>query len=205
MSENSTEKNEIEIAVKLDDREEYALQIWRGTEQPPIAPLTQARFFRLFLNGKSTHEIHRLNPQFSLGQVVHARIQGKWDLRAEQHLDELLNGVKARVQQVTLESIDFVADLISAANKLYGERIKRYLQTEDPNDLGDLQIKNLDGYRKAVELLQKLTGQDKPSQKGEITVLHKADESMQKGNVMQSADEAAKILELLVQASKIKD
>jgi hypothetical protein len=205
MSVENTKKNEIELAVKLDEREEQALVKWQHSQHPAIAPETQARLFRLYLNGKSTHEIHRLNQQFSLGQIVNAKIQGKWDERVEQHVDELLNGVKARVQQVTLESIDFVADLISAANKLYGERIKRYLQTENPEDLGDLQISSLDGYRKAIELLQKLTGQDK-QQKGEVTVLHKADESMQQVSekVLHSSDEAARVLELLVAASKVK-
>lgn len=202
MSETNTDENAIEKSnVNLDDREQYALTRWQNSNHPPLAPETQARLFKLFLNGKSTHEIHRLNSQFSLGQIVHARIKGEWDRRAEQHLDELLNGVKARVQQVTLESITFVADLLAAANQMHGEAIKKYLQSGNPDDLGALQIQTLDGYRKAVELLQKLTGQDK-QQKGEMTVVHKADESMQnvgKPN-MSSAEEAARILELLVKA-----
>jgi hypothetical protein len=202
---SDTEKTEIEKTVNLDDREQYALTKWQAGTHPALAPDTQAKLFRLFLNGKSTHEIHRINPQFSLGQVVHARIKGKWDERYEQHMDELLNGVKARVQQVTLESIEFVSDLIAAANKKFGERIKKYLQTENPDDLGDLQITSLDGYRKAVELLHKLTGQDKAQGKSELTVVHKADESMQKPGIVQSSDEAAKILELLVAASKVKE
>jgi|SRR6185312_8440515 len=205
MSETNTENSAIEIAAKLDEREQYALTKWQNSNHPPLAPDTQAKLFRLYLNGKTTHQIHQMNPQFSLGQIVQAKVKGKWDERAELHLDELLNGVKARVQQVTLESIHFVADMISAANKMHGEAIKKYLQTEDPADLGDLKITTLDGYRKAVELLQKLTGQDKPNNKGELVVTHKADESMKNtANVMQSADEAAEILRLLVQASSIK-
>lgn len=207
MSENSTENNEIEKQNNLDDRERYAFSKWQKSNHPALAPDTQAKLFRLFLNGKSTHEIHRLNPNFSLGQVVDARIKGKWDEKYQQHIDELLNGVKARVQQVTLESIEFVADIISAANQRFGDQIKKYLQSGNPADLGDLQITSLDGYRKAIELLQKLTGLDKQPVKGEMTVLHKADESMQgtKPNIVQSAEEAAEILKLLLAASKVEN
>src|SRR6185436_3133870 len=196
---------ELEVTYsQLDERERYALKKWQSSDHPPLSHELNAKLFRLFLNGKTTHEIHRLNSQYSLGQIVNARIKGEWDRRYQEHLDELLTGVKLRVQQVTLETIDFFADLISAANQMHGDAIKRYLQTKDPKDLGGIQITNLAGYKTAIELLQKLTGQDKQNKVGgELTVIHEAGESMKAVETkLPTAEEAAEVLKLLAAVSK---
>lgn len=191
---------------QLDERERQALAKWKLSTHPALSPDLNAKLFRLFLNGKSTHEIHRINSQYSLGQIVDARIKGEWDRRSQEHLDELLTGVKLRVQQVTLETIDFFADLIAAANTMHGDAIKKYLQTRNPDDLGKLRIDSLDGYKKAIELFQKLTGQDKQSNVGgTLTVMHKVDESMKsKGGNVPTPEEAAEVLKLLAAAATRK-
>lgn len=111
-----------------------------------------------------------------------------------EHLDNLLTNTTDRYKQVTLESVNFVADLISATNKQNSEKINRYFQTGDPEDLGSLQILSLKGYKEAVELFQKLTGTDKIQKVGgEITVNHKATP-----NTLPTSEEAADILKQLL-------
>lgn len=198
MQEERHEALERAVAL-LDDREISAFRRWQNSNQPALAPDTQAKLFALYLNGKTTEDIRRLNPQFSLGQIVHARVNGNWDELRQRHVEELLLGVKSRVQQITLESVNFVADLLAAANKVHGDKISRYLQTGNEKELGDLQISSLQGYKQAVELLQKLTGQDKQQKVGgEITIMHKADESMASVGKAPSSEEAADILKLLL-------
>jgi hypothetical protein len=65
-----------------------------------------------------------------------------------------------------MESVMFSADLLASANKMFGDKLKKYIQTGDERELGTLKIDSLKQYRDAVELLLKLTGQDK---KVEIT------------------------------------
>src|ERR1700761_7167089 len=103
---------------KLDEKELAALRYFQRSKQPSLSADTQAKLFRLYLNGKTTSEIHRLNPQFSLGQVVQAKIKGEWDRRYNEHIDELLKTTQQRVMQVTMESIQFISDVISAANTM---------------------------------------------------------------------------------------
>ena len=202
MSEENTELSVPEN--KLEEKERYALHRFRSSVQPPLAPDTQAKLFKLFLNGKTTSEIQRLNPQFSFGQVVNARIQGEWDRRYEDHVNELLDNTASRVRQVTLESINFVCDLLSVTHQMHGDCIKKFLQTGNPDDLGGLQINSLQGYKQVVELLQKLTGQDKQQNVNVSgTVMHKADASDGK-NTQPTSEEAADILKLLASASTLK-
>lgn len=138
----------------------------------PIAPVTSAKFFELYLTGKSCEDIHRLNPGFDLGQVVDAAVEGRWEDRRREHLDRLMDKARERVLQVQCESVEFVSDLLSAAHRLHGDKLKRFLQTGDPKELGDLQVGSLEQYRKAADVLLKLTGQDKQRVGGEVLHRH---------------------------------
>lgn len=145
----------------LTPRELHAYNVWRGTERAPLAPSLNAKLFNLFLQGKTCEEIRRLNEALTLGDIVAARLAGKWDERRDEHLDRLLNETSLRVQQVTMETADFVCDLLAAANKEHGDRLRRYIQTGDPKELGDFKIDSLQGLGKAIEMLQALTGQSR--------------------------------------------
>lgn len=155
----------------LEPREKAAFEHFQKSKAPPLAADTQAKLFSLFLNGRTTEEIRQLNPQFSLGQIVHARLVGEWDRRLTEHLDSLLQRTSMRFQQVQLESINFVSDWISAANKQHGEKIAKYLQTGDAVHLQGIEISSLNQYKTAIELLQTLTGQSRTTKSTkEITV-----------------------------------
>jgi hypothetical protein len=142
-----------------EERKAYKLYIQKG--DPPLAPGVQAQLYMLYLNGSSCEEIVKLNPNFTLGMVARAKVEGLWDDRRDTHLQNLFENVRERVQQVQMESVMFSADLLSSANKMFGDKLKRYIQTGDERELGTLRIDSLKQYRDAVELLLKLTGQDK--------------------------------------------
>jgi hypothetical protein len=174
--------------------------VWRGTEKPPLAPSLNAKLFQLFLQGKGTEEIRRLNPQLGLGEIVAARIEGRWDERREEHLDALLSNTSLRVQQVTLETADFVCDILAVANREHGDRLRRYLQSGDETELGDFRVTTLAGFKTAIEMLQKLTGQDRQtSSKISVVgeVVHRPDSILSVARPPTSA-EATSALKLLL-------
>jgi hypothetical protein len=142
-----------------EERKAYKLYVQKG--DPPLSPTVQMQLFELFLNGSTCEEIIQLNPNFSLGMIVRARVEGLWDERRAKHIDHLFEHVRERVQQVQMESVMFTSDLLAGANKMFGDKLKKYLQTGDERELGGLRIDTLKQYRDAVDLLMKLTGQDK--------------------------------------------
>ncbi len=194
---SSESENEIVVAnplAFLNEREAHAYRVWQGISKPALAPSLNAQLFNLFLQGKTCEEIRRLNQALQLGEIVAARIQGKWDERREEHLDRLLKAATERAQQTTLETADFVCDILAAANREHGDRLRRYLQNGDEAELGDLRITSLHSLKQTVEILQKLTGQDKQTKvtvAGEI--LHSASEKKQT-----TPEQASKILKLLI-------
>jgi hypothetical protein len=164
-----------EVQRALDNLSDRELEAYERYKGPPLAPSVQAQLYELFLNGYDADAIQKLNPNFNLGMIVRARVDGLWDERKAAHVTGLLDGVRERVQTIQMESVHFMANLLAAAHKLHGDKLKRYLQTGDESVLGDISIKSLDGYRKAAELLLKLTGQDqKQTQvvKGEVKHTH---------------------------------
>ena len=142
-----------------EERKAFKLYVQKG--DPPLAVGVQAQLYALYLNGSSCEDIVKLNPNFSLGMIVRAKIEGLWDDRRDTHLQTLFESVRERVQQVQMESVMFSADLLASANKMFGDKLKKYIQTGDERELGTLKIDSLKQYRDAVELLLKLTGQDK--------------------------------------------
>lgn len=149
------------IDALLNERERRAYKSWRESGQAQLAPSLNAKLFDLFLRGHNCEEIARLNhPHIKIGQVVAARVEGDWDRRRKEHLDGLLASTSQRVQQATMETAEFVCDLLAVANREHGDRLRRYLQTGDPKELGDFKITSLFGLKQAIEVLQKLTGQE---------------------------------------------
>jgi hypothetical protein len=202
--ERSSPSNRDEAIEKakelLTQREREAYAYFCNSKQAPLAPSLNAKLFQLFLNGKTTSEIHRLNPALSLGQIVGARIEGRWDERRIEHLDQLLDQTSLRVQQVTLETADFVCDLFAVANREHGDRLRRYIQSGDEKELGDFRITSLSTFKTAVEILQKLTGQERQSQQKIVhsgIVTHASDPILSVGRPPAAA-EAASALKLLL-------
>jgi uncharacterized protein YfaQ (DUF2300 family) len=112
----------------------------------------------------------------------------------------LLEGVRERVSNTQVEAIGFACDLMAGFHKLQGDKLKKYIQTGDPAELGELSTMNIKTYVTAVELLLKLTGQDKQGSDKKITgeIVHKHEvEQVVNTKTGLSQKQAAKILEII--------
>lgn len=125
------------------------------------APSLEAQFFQLFLEGYTSAEIQRLNPQYPLGMILHAQVRYEWDRKKEEYAVQLQQRIMEKLMKTQLESVNFVSDLLAASHKRYGEKVKRYIQTGDEKLLDGIEIASLMSYGKAIDTLYKLTGQDK--------------------------------------------
>lgn len=198
-----------EIAVKeptaeLSVQEKFAYDYFvknRGKTlgTMPLSPSTQAQLFELFLNGVPFNEIRRMNPSYSLGQIIAAAVDNNWFAQRESHMSTLLNTVKDRVGQISLESVDFLSNLLSAAHKKHGDSLKRYLQTGNESELSGIALESLRSYREALELLMRLTGQDIKRVKGTVEHEHRHEltgaADLLSG--LSDPDKAARMLEIL--------
>jgi hypothetical protein len=195
----------------LLDKDEYLMlkkYIDSGGKQ--LASDTIASFFNLYLNGSDIKEIHRLNKAFPIESIYWAFVKFDWPKQKDAYIAEMQNTVKDRLVKANLETVGFLTDLLAAANRRHGDKIKKYLQTGNEKDLGDsLGIESIHGLLKVVEGLQKITGQDR-------TQILKREDTLNlnvntgKGGSPQDVtplepEDAAKILQIVSESKKRKD
>lgn len=127
-----------------------------------LAPETAAKFFGLYLTGNNCGEIHRLNKAFTYESILWSRIKYDWDRVKDEAAQDLMQAVREKVIRAQLETTAFMADLLVAASKKHGDKVKKFIQTGVEEDLGDaLNVDSLHSLLKIAEGLQKITGQDK--------------------------------------------
>jgi hypothetical protein len=198
-----TREEKIKAALaRLNQRELHAYNVWQGGNQNALAPSLNAKLFNLYLQGKSAEEIRRMNQAISLGQIVAAKVEGEWDERRDEHLDALIRETSRRSAQASMETIDFVCDLLAVANREHGDALRRYLQSGDAKELGDFKIDSIFNLKQTIEILQKLTGADKVTKStvtvgGEITQRTETI-SPTASTGKPTSEDAAKVLQLLV-------
>lgn len=143
----------------LTPQERGALTAFRVSGQAPVSPATAERFYLLFLRGLDPEGIRQLVPSYSLGQIVNARVQGKWDQKRAEYDESLVSTSAEAVTRARLEVCAFLGDALAATVAHGRERYRKYLVTGDEKELGDFKLGNLKGIKDALELLLKATGQ----------------------------------------------
>jgi hypothetical protein len=163
MSPSDAPETALTIALKgLDQREMDAYRYVLKTRAVEIAEETAERMYQVFLQGKTCEDIRKINPGYGLGQIVACRIKYGWDARAAQYRTTLTTAVPDRAIQTSLETVDFVANLLTVNRMRMEEAMARYMISRNEDDLkGVIQAKNAKELKELVELLMKMTGQDK--------------------------------------------
>lgn len=184
------------IALKgLDQREMDAYRYVLKAKAVEIAEETAERMYQVFLQGKTCEDIRKINKGYSLGQIVSCRIKYGWDVRVAQYKAALQVGVPDRAMQTSLETVDLLSKLLAVNRMQMEEAIDKYMLSRNPDDLkGVILAKSPKELKELVELLMKMTGQDKKRIEfsGKVTV----DQTGRTPNSMTSseADEIAKDL-----------
>ncbi len=150
--------------VDLSEVEKESYKEWKKEKVPPLPLAASLKGYELFLNSYSCDDIARISG-CPLGQVVDARLRYSWDQTRDEQLKALYAKIEERVLVTKSQALAHVTDLLAAAHKFQGEKIKKYLYEDDPNALGDLRIATVKDYREIVNLLVALTS---PQQGGKI-------------------------------------
>lgn len=161
MSEKSALQVQRESAVEqlsVDERTLY--NEFKESGKPGLAPALAASLFERYLIGDTIYNIQKENPAFSLGSIVAAKVSGLWDEQRDRYVMELQGKAMSKLLVAQSEAVSFIADALAVTHKKYGAAFRRYVQTNNPNDLEGFDINNITAYAKTVEVLMKVTGQE---------------------------------------------
>lgn len=131
-----------------------------GQFEGQVSPGDAVQMFELFVNGASCTQIEKQWRKYKLGAIIKVAIEHQWHEKRQEYLDHLHRDVVERGRQAIAESIGFTADLLAAAHKRWGQKLRRYLATGDESELDGFEIRSIDQYRKVVQTFLELTGHD---------------------------------------------
>lgn len=152
-----------EKAERLLSRDDWRdLKKYIKEKNLPIAPVTVASFFELYISGSDIHEIYRLNPSFDKQALNWARIQYNWDFEKEKAISDLQTQIYDKVVKAQAELVDLLTTMTTVAHKKNIYKYKKYLQTGNDKELkGAVDATSLNAILRIVDGLQKITGADR--------------------------------------------
>ncbi len=146
---------------KMLAKEGEELRRWRRKSEAPLPLALALKMYELYLNGYSCEDIWRVNGQkYPLGQVVDAKVRYDWDERRNEQLDNLYGGIEEKVMHVKTEAVSHLANMLSAAHKIWGDRVAEFLQEGDPEKLAGFDPSSIKNYKEILSMLQLLSAKD---------------------------------------------
>lgn len=202
-----------EIVLSFDDKARALLTLseyedmtkYISENKPQLALSTANSFFELFISGSDVDDIWRLNPAFPKSVINWCRIKYDWDRASKDIIFKLQQRIADKVMKAQLEAAGLYADIISAANKKHSTNLKKYIQTGDQKYLDKtIDITSVHQLQKAVEGLQKVTGQDKNITVTDNRNVNVAIDVTNSGGEL-SAETSLKVLSVIAEENRKRD
>jgi hypothetical protein len=128
-----------------------------------LAPETASGLFRLFLQGYSCGEIARNSKKWKEVEVLWARKMYNWDLQRVEYADSLNKRVRDQLFKSKAESVEFLTSMLNMTHDEYRDKLMRYVVSGNQEDRPDTWADSPSGYKRIIEVLQMVTGEDKKS------------------------------------------
>jgi len=161
-----TSTKEVDLATALtalNERELNAYKHFVNSGQKPIAEDKADELFKLYMRGQTTLEIQRLFPQYSHSQVVASRVMAAWDERKEIEVRNLQTEVPTKVETTSLETQEFLSNLLHASHKRFNDALKRYIATGDVKALEEAGVPLPTSFKElsaVIDMYMKISGTD---------------------------------------------
>lgn len=164
LTKASDKETDLATAVAaLNDREIKAYRHFVNSGQKPIAEDKAEELFKLYQRGQTTLEIARLFPQYSHSQVVASRVMAAWDDRKATEVKNLQVEVPAKVESTTLETQEFLSNLLHASHRKFNDALKKYIATGDVKVLEEVGVplpSSLKELSALIDMYMKISGTD---------------------------------------------
>lgn len=128
----------------------------------PVAVSLASSLYQLFLEGYSCKQISEQGKGLSEADILNLRIKYKWDEAREEYARSLQDQVQGKLMKAKMEAVEFLTNQLAAIHKSSRDQTLKYLMTGNPDDMPE-ELGKLGGYKQIIEVLQKVTGEDKVS------------------------------------------
>lgn len=142
------------------DQELEDLEKWKKGGRKGITALSEADIFQcfnLYMSGKTYKEIADTTNK-RLECILYVSEKSKWYGKKMAHYDSIAMNLEEKLMKTKLDSVNTITNVIAALGKYYNSKFDRFLSTNDPTLIEDIDTKLLAQYYKALESLPKIIG-----------------------------------------------
>lgn len=134
--------------------------------RPGLSPRQADSLYNMYKSGMTCESIIKLpgNEGLQLGMVLRARVDYRWDERRESEATAMMSRAKEGAELAQLEAIQFATQAIMATSQMMGDRVRKYLQTKNEEELGSFKNMTIKQFRELLDMFMMLTGQDNKKQ-----------------------------------------
>lgn len=119
-----------------------------------------ASMLEMYLSGKTYRQIAR-TMQINKEIVLYMSYKFNWFELRQEYLVDMESSMRGRVLEAKIVNQDFLLQLQAMWQKKIGNKINKYLATDNEEFANEIDLKEVDKYLKTVELLQKLGSEGK--------------------------------------------
>jgi len=127
--------------------------------------------FSLYMSGKTYAEISRIT-RTKKDIVLYMSAKMRWYKKRMEYLNEIQNKMTNKISETRVESLNFITNLINFHHKYYGDKIDKYLRTNDDSVVEDIDLKMLNHYFKSIEVLEKVVNPANVKKGGSNTTIN---------------------------------
>ena len=141
------------------------IQLFKEQGLPGIGDVTDAQLHRmldLYLTGSTYTQISNLLGVKKIYILYLSQSSGWYTIKKE-YLCEIQEKIKNRVIDAKLRNSEFMLTLVQSWQKKIGNQLNRYLATNDPQHMEDIDLKEVTQLMKAIEMVNELDNSGKDS------------------------------------------
>jgi len=156
-----------EPTTDFTEKDMQNIQEYIAAGLPDIATVDgeiMARMMDLYLSGKTYRQI-AMTVSVNKRIVLYLSHKFNWFALRMDYIKDLEESIRGRTLEAKLVNQDFLLQLIHMWQKKIGNKITKYLATDNEQFANDIDLKEVDKYLKTVEMLHKL-GSEKGSSAG---------------------------------------
>lgn len=113
------------------------------------------KWFELYMSGKTYAEIATIT-KAKKDVIMYVSYKSTWMDKKFKHYEDISLNILEKIKQVKLDSANNLVTIIKALGKYCDQKYNRFLATNDPNTIENMDNKIVTQYFKAMETLDKL-------------------------------------------------
>lgn len=146
------------IETDISDSEMNKVRLYIEHGMPGLVDIKESQIYQmidLYLSGSTYTQIAN-TLELKKVTVMYLAQSQNWYMMKQEYLNEIQEKIKNRVVDSKLRSQEFMLTLVQAWQKKVGKQLTKYLSTNDPQHMEDLDLKEIAQLMKAIEIVNDL-------------------------------------------------